>query len=123
MHSIGSYILEHNYTTNWTQVYANKQGGVGDGDNGDISSAVTNTTPTNKFWRGHTKSPVEFLKYPIIQARKREIKENAQRDCSIWYVTTGRLLACLLTIERQQQQLLPLLLYSSANATAASYNA
>jgi hypothetical protein len=95
--------LEHNYTTNWTQVYANKQGGVGDGDDGDISSTVTNTTPIIKFRTGYTKSPTEFLKYPIIQARKREIKEIAQRDCSIWYVTTGRLLACSLTIERQQQ--------------------
>jgi hypothetical protein len=99
MHSMGFRILEYNYyTTNWTPIYARNQGGVGDGDDGDISSAITNTTPIIKFWRDHTKSPEEFLRYPIIQARKREIKENAQRDCSIWYATTVRYLWAIIVV-------------------------
>jgi hypothetical protein len=30
MHSMGSQILEYNYSTNWTHIYANNQGGVGE---------------------------------------------------------------------------------------------
>ena len=86
--------------------------------------------PLSNFGEVIQKVQRNFLKYPIIQAMKREIQETAQRDCSIWYVTAGRCLWAIIvvlvvktvlimiinlqsriTIERQQHQKLPLLLY------------